>query len=217
MIHFGHDVLKDYEIASRKEFLLTNPLGCYSSSSIIGLNTRKYHGLLVSEKVFLAKLEEEINGEKLSVNRFKNVIHPEGFKYLETFDLYPPVFVYHVREAAIKKTLYLSDISRTLAIVYDIFPKKKVSFKIIPLVTERSIHELRKKFYFRQEKIDRGVKVGRLSIRANIEFYENPDIYWDFFYERDYERGYECEENLYSPGNFYCETDKKTKIGRAHV
>jgi len=212
MIHFGQDVLKNYEAASRKEFLLANPLGCYSSSSIIGLNTRKYHGLLVSEKVFLAKLDEEVNGKGLSTNRFGNAIHPEGYKYLESFDLHPPTFVYHTKEAAIKKSLFLLDNSRTLIVVYDIFPRRKVSFKTVPLVTERRIHELRKNFDFRQKKIDHGIQVGKLKIRSNIEFYENPAIYWNFFYERDYERGYECEENLYSPGNFYCEVDGETRV-----
>ncbi|HID42495.1 MAG TPA: hypothetical protein EYP30_01755 [Archaeoglobaceae archaeon] len=33
---------KNYEIVSR-ECLLANPLGCYPSSTIIELNTRKYH------------------------------------------------------------------------------------------------------------------------------------------------------------------------------
>ena len=212
MIHFGQEVLKNYEIASRKEFLLTNSLGCYSSSSIIGLNTRKYHGLLVSGNVFLAKLEEEVKGRKLSVNRFSNSIHPEGYKYLESFELYPPTFHYHTEEAVVIKTLHLSNTSRTLAVFYDIFPKERVSFKITPLVTERGTNELRKDFDFKQKKIDKGIEVGKLSITANIEFYENPDIYWNFFYERDYERGYECEENLYCPGNFYCETDKKMRI-----
>ena len=31
-----------------KEWLITNGIGGYSSSTIIGANTRKYHGLLVA-------------------------------------------------------------------------------------------------------------------------------------------------------------------------
>ena len=31
-----------------KEWIITNGIGGYSSSTIIGANTRKYHGLLVS-------------------------------------------------------------------------------------------------------------------------------------------------------------------------
>ena len=32
----------------KKEWLITNGIGGYSSSTIIGANTRKYHGLLVA-------------------------------------------------------------------------------------------------------------------------------------------------------------------------
>ena len=35
------------EEALKKEWLITNGIGGYASSTIIGCNTRKYHGLLV--------------------------------------------------------------------------------------------------------------------------------------------------------------------------
>ena len=36
------------EVGIKKEWLVTNGIGGYSSSSILGINTRKYHGLLVA-------------------------------------------------------------------------------------------------------------------------------------------------------------------------
>ena len=56
-----------------KEWLITNGIGGYSSSTIIGANTRKYHGLLVAPLtpparrfLILSKLDEsiEIEGQK---------------------------------------------------------------------------------------------------------------------------------------------------------
>ena len=56
-----------------KEWLITNGIGGYSSSTIIGANTRKYHGLLVAPLtpparrfLILSKLDEsiEINEKK---------------------------------------------------------------------------------------------------------------------------------------------------------
>ena len=45
---FGPDVCRDFGRAIGKEWLETNGLGGYASSTIIGANTRRYHGLLVA-------------------------------------------------------------------------------------------------------------------------------------------------------------------------
>ncbi len=64
---FDSSVTKKYEIAKSREWIITNGLGSYASSTIIGLNTRGYHGLLVASLdppvrrvLFLSKFEEEV-------------------------------------------------------------------------------------------------------------------------------------------------------------
>ena len=61
-----------------REWIITNGIGGYSSSSIIGANTRKYHGLLVAALtpparrfLILAKLDEsiEVRGKKYNLYR----------------------------------------------------------------------------------------------------------------------------------------------------
>ena len=44
----GPNLLSDINSALGKEWLVTNGLGGYSSSTVLGINTRKYHGLLVA-------------------------------------------------------------------------------------------------------------------------------------------------------------------------
>src|ERR1043166_5696720 len=74
-----------------REWLETNGIGGFSSSTIIGLNTRRYHGLLtaatkppVGRFVLLSKLEETllVEGQRyeLSANQYPHVIHPRGFE-----------------------------------------------------------------------------------------------------------------------------------------
>ena len=76
-----------------KEWLITNGIGGYSSSTIIGANTRKYHGLLVAPLtpparrfLILSKLDEsiEINEKKydLYTNICKEYIS-RGYDYQE--------------------------------------------------------------------------------------------------------------------------------------
>jgi predicted glycogen debranching enzyme len=80
-------ILKDL---SAKEYLLTNGIGGYCSSSFSGANTRRYHGLLVDSfnpptdrKVLVSKMEEKIvvdEGEYGSwANQYPCTIHPTGF------------------------------------------------------------------------------------------------------------------------------------------
>ena len=47
-INFGKKVLSNLNKALTTEWILTNGLGGYASSTILGVNTRKYHGLLVA-------------------------------------------------------------------------------------------------------------------------------------------------------------------------
>ena len=58
-----------------KEWLITNGIGGYSSSTVFGINTRKYHGLLVSpltpparRHLILSKLDESIVIENKKYN-----------------------------------------------------------------------------------------------------------------------------------------------------
>src|SRR6266536_4981225 len=67
VIRFDETVCRNLDAASRREWLETNGIGGFASSTITGLNTRRYHGLLVAatkppvgRMVLLSKLEETI-------------------------------------------------------------------------------------------------------------------------------------------------------------
>ena len=48
MIILKKDICSDFERASSREWLETNGIGGYASSTVSGANTRRYHGLLVA-------------------------------------------------------------------------------------------------------------------------------------------------------------------------
>src|SRR4030088_3589333 len=98
MIQFTRDTISDLQASLSHEWLETNGLGGFSSSTIIGLNTRRYHGLLtaatkppVGRIVMLSKLEETltISGPRyeLSANQYSGAIHPNGCLFLTSFRL----------------------------------------------------------------------------------------------------------------------------------
>ena len=83
-----------------KEFLITNGIGGYCSSSVTFANTRKYHGILISSdnpptqrNVLVHKVEERIKVANtyydISVNKYGNEIHPKGYKFLTNFERQP--------------------------------------------------------------------------------------------------------------------------------
>ena len=99
MLELGQEICGDPSAALSREWLETNGIGGFSSSTISGLNTRRYHGLLtaatrppVGRFVLLSKLEETllIDGRRyaLSANQYPGVIHPQGFNYQTGFRLH---------------------------------------------------------------------------------------------------------------------------------
>src|SRR5260370_22207938 len=115
MICFDQSICTDLDRARKLEWLETNGLGGFSSSTIVGLNTRRYHGLPtaatkppVGRVVLLSKIEETfvVEGRRhdLSVNQYPGAVHPQGHQYLKEFRLDPfPVFIYQAEGLDIEK------------------------------------------------------------------------------------------------------------------
>src|SRR6266498_3094232 len=93
MIEIDQESCRNLETALSREWLETNGIGGFSSSTITGLNTRRYHGLLtaatkppVGRLVLLSKLEETliIDGRRyeLSTNQYPGAVHPQGFTFV---------------------------------------------------------------------------------------------------------------------------------------
>ena len=124
------------EEGCKREWILTNGIGGYCSSTIIGVNTRKYHGLLVApltpparRHLILSKIDEsiEIEGKKydLYTNMCKNYIS-EGYRYLKSFEKdYIPVFTYEVDGVIIKKSICMEHGKNTVVVLYNIYNKSK--------------------------------------------------------------------------------------------
>jgi predicted glycogen debranching enzyme len=153
MIEFDQSICCDFEAASKREWLETNGIGGFATSSITGLNTRRYHGLLVAattppvgRMVLLAKLEETLVIEErrfdLSVNRYTGAIHPQGHKYLKQFRLDPfPVFTYEVERVEIEKSVFMIYGENSTVIQYQVRGAGNDCFlEIRPLIAFRDYH-----------------------------------------------------------------------------
>ena len=92
-IYVGPSFLSDFSEAIRSEWIVANGLGGYASSTVLNINTRKYHGLLVvafnppvERRLLLAKVDEEAwignNLYSFYSNEFRDAIFPDGYKRL---------------------------------------------------------------------------------------------------------------------------------------
>jgi predicted glycogen debranching enzyme len=172
MIRFGKEVCSHLDLASRHEWLETNGIGGFASSTITGLNTRRYHGLLVAaltppvgRYVLLSKLEETLTvgarSYELGTNRYPGVVHPQGYQYLAEFRLDPfPTFVYRFRdvpaedlkgiaadqklELELEKTIFLAYGENTVVIEYKLRSPIAcpATLQLWPLLAFRDYHSL---------------------------------------------------------------------------
>lgn len=220
------DEILDLEGSLKKEYLLTNGRGGYSSSSILDCHMRKYHGLLnVSQTPYgdrmnlLSKLEAVVWIEqkyfRLSTNKYPGVYEPQGHKYMESFemDLFP-VTTYKMGDTEITKSIVMPRNSNTVLVRYDVVKaKKKILLKLTPYLAYRNIHHLtRENMYLRPRpfpekdgfKIDPYEGTPPLYVQLDMkhEFYASPMWSNNFEYIKERNRGYDYQEDLFTPGVF---------------
>jgi len=221
-IRIGADVCSDAAGASRLEWLETNGIGGFASSSIIGMNTRRYHGLLVAATkppvgrvVMLSKLEETlIVGSaryELSANQYPGVVHPQGFRYLREFRLDPcPVFVYEAGGVKVEKRVYMVDGENTTVIEYTI--EGEARLEVRPLIAFRDYHATAHENGAINPVVDDRHGVVKLHpyrdlpamylVHGTATVASGHGWYRNFEYERERERGLDFHEDLYNPVTF---------------
>ncbi|MBD3155422.1 MAG: hypothetical protein GF368_02080 [Candidatus Aenigmarchaeota archaeon] len=229
-LKIDRDGIRKIEKSKKLEWIVTNGTGCYSSSTITGMNTRKYHGLLIASKkppldrkVILSKLEEELILEdkrvQLSTNQYVDTIYPKGYEYLEKFELNGnPEFFYKAFGIKIRKEIFMLREKNVAVVSYEVDSgNKKIKLRLKPLINHRSIYHVRKnKDLFETENKEKGVKInfGKddfLRIFTTKGKYcpstlkEEQKWYKNFYYEMEIQRGEDGIDNCYNPGVFEVE------------
>lgn len=219
MIRFSGYPARDLEVALHKEWLETNGIGGFASSTIVGLNTRRYHGLLTAATrpplgrfVLLSKLEETVilDGARteLACNEYAGAIHPSGYEYLEEFRLDPfPVFIYRIGALAIEKRVFAVHGENTTVIQYQ--ANQACTLEIRSLIAFRDYHSLthRNDALSGEVQISPGL-VGVAPYRdlPALYFAHNTaridaagEWYYSFQYRVEKDRGLDFEEDLFQP------------------
>ena len=231
-MQFGPEVCGSLEAASEHEWLETNGLGGFASSTICGLNTRRYHALLtaatnppVGRVVLLSKLEETvvINGQRyeLGVNQYPGAIHPDGHRFLTEFRLDPfPTFVYRVAGVTITKRVFMVQGENTTVIEYEM--DADIDLELRPLIAFRDYHGLMHENDALQRPAFEIVDAACIRIAPYGDaFYLSHQAeaveatgYWyrDFEYTAEKARGLDHREDLFQPCALYFRGVKQARI-----
>ena len=222
------------EDCMKKEWVITNGIGGYASSTAIGLNTRRYHGLLVApltppaqRHLVLSKLDEsiEIDGRKhnLFTNMCDNFV-ADGYKYLDSFKKEVlPEFTYKINDTKIVKTISMVYERNTVVVQYKIQNgAAKSKLVLCPLINFRDFHHTTPDHNFNLNQtinknkvkvvIDNNSSTPLYMYVSEGNYIEHfNDTFKNIFYIKEEERGFYPKEDLAVPGRFEIELSGKEK------
>lgn len=232
------DRLVNLEYSLYREILRTNRAGSYCSTTVIGCNTRKYHGLLVcpleqlggDHFVLLSSLDVSVeqHGQvfNLGIHKYQGSHYePKGHKYLTLFEIDDiPKRYYRVGGVILSTEMLLVENEEQLLYkitLEDAHSPTRVRFK--PFMAFRSVNELTFRNMdanTRYQEVDHGISVKMyeglpslyLQSSKKIEFIPVPDWYLGVEYIKEQQRGYPFKEDLFVPGYFEAEIRKGESI-----
>ena len=224
-------LLNDFTQSYSREWLETNGIGGYASSTVSGAHSRKYHGLLVAAEhppvgriVLLSKLVETIVTDsaayELDCNKFSDSVHPKGYEYITGFKkgLFTE-YTYAVGNVKFTKTIFMPHGENTTVIRYEIKEADgEFTIKLKPFVAYRDYHTIKKyddginptyTFKDGQLKVSPYLNTPELfiSVPESI-FAPSPDWYKGYVYQGELDRGMDGYEDLFTHGEFYARVKK---------
>jgi predicted glycogen debranching enzyme len=227
VIEFAGAALRDLEGASRKEWLETNGAGGFASSSILGLNTRRYHALLTAalpapmgRVVLLSKLEETLRlndaAYDLGANQYPGTLHPRGCDYLSAFRLDPfPTFVYQVGDARLEKQVAMPRGRNAVVITYTLTGEPWAALDLYPLLAFRDYHQLSRENPYAHPEATFGPEWVRFALydgmpglylsMSAVRYRSTGYWYRQLEYLRELERGLDFREDLFNPAELRLE------------
>ena len=226
-LEFNKEELVNLEYSLEREILLSNRAGGYVNTTIVGCNTRKYHGLLVvpienfggDKHILLSTLHESLiqHGQSfnLGITSYGDVYEPRGHKYIIDFEMdYASTITYRVGGMKFSKTImFLRDTEEVLVKYTLLEAHSPTTLRIKPFLAYRNIHSLTSantSANTRYTAVDNGVAFNmyegfptlNLQLNKKNDWIASPDWYKGVVYKEESRRGFACKEDLFVPGYF---------------
>ncbi|SNB46864.1 amylo-alpha-1,6-glucosidase [Geobacter sp. DSM 9736] len=217
------------ELLLKREWLVTNGLGGYAAGTVGGALTRRYHGMLIAaypaplgRVLVFNKLTELLrfeDGTKVILGgeeRGDGTVDLQGADHLVSFTLEEglPVWRYEINGTVLEKRILLVHLQNTVHITYRLLQGGGVRLKLQPALHfrphEAPVNEERGEPYILSAVENRyQVSAGRRMPALRFVLHGERGTFTleekhipDIFYRIEYNRGYESNGNLWSPGYF---------------
>ena len=211
-----------------KELLITNESGAYCSTTLVGCNIRKYHGLLVvpvpnlddENHVLLSSLDETViqHGAEFNLGLHKyqgENYSPKGHKYIVSFEWDKvPTWIYRIGGVLLKKEIvYRTDRFRLFVRYTLLEAHSDTTLRLKPFLAFRSVRQWTHENGAANTgytPVKNGIKMCMyegypdlyMQTTAKSEFHYEPNWYRGMDYPKERERGYDATEDLLVPGYF---------------
>lgn len=219
------DLLRDRHRSLALEWLETNGIGGYASSTISTAHTRRHHGLLVAalqppggRRNLLTALDVAVQTDKeerfLTTHLYPDTTFPAGDQTLERLDLRPfPQWTHRVGKLVIAHELWMDPGRNTTVLTWSLVTgKATLRLRVIPLLGLRDVDALRRPEPGTLGLVDSDA-AGCLTIRpheqdaAALHLHHSEGThevhdrwYRSFQLPAEMARGEAGEEDLWSPG-----------------
>ena len=227
-LRFDKTQMTNLQDSLYKELLITNESGAYCSTTLVGCNIRKYHGLLVvpvpnlddENHVLLSSLDETViqHGAEFNLGLHKyqgENYSPKGHKYIMSFEWDKvPTWIYRIGGVLLKKELvYRTDRFRLFVRYTLLEAHSPTTLRLKPFLAFRSVRQWTHENGAANtgyEPVENGIKMCMyegypdlyMQTTAENTFHYQPDWYRGLDYPKERERGYESTEDLLVPGYF---------------
>ena len=215
---------------AEREWLLTNGLGGYASTTLCGMNTRRYHGLLVAalhppgqRTLLVAKVEESVlvadeQEYAISTNEYPGIFYPTGFRFLQecTVEAHRVDLHFHAGEAKLMKSVSMVQGENTTCLQYRNTGTVPFSLKLTPLVNARDFHGETTvggvNFSVHPAQVDGTQQVlvipdwfpdGYWLCCTRGEWHADETWYHNVVHRSEERRGLHALDNHFSPGHFF--------------
>lgn len=222
--------LLDVESALKREWLLTNGIGGYASGTVLSIDTRRYHGLLIGaaappigRTLLLSRVHESLSVQQgednyslHSIEYHDGTVHPVGHIFIQQFQLHGtlPVWHYRCRDVEIEKAIWFEHSRNTVFLRYRLLTcDNPVRLRLEPFTTCRGYHSHTRgdpNWHF--DVLVRGDRCrveafpGATPLWLRVvggSFVETGMWYWRILHRRERDRGYHDHiEDSYTPGVF---------------
>src|SRR5512143_1329191 len=209
--------------SSDLEWLETDALGGFACGTAAGARTRKYHGwyapaiapprrrlLLVSgAEEFVSAVGSPAGSTGISTQVYRDAVYPDGRKSLTRFSLDPfPTWLHETDEFSIERSICLLRARSATIVRWVNRGSRRIELRVRPLLAFRDIHSIQHEGGLTTTT---EIEADTARIRAKAGLPElrmrapggravlQPDWYRRFYYSAEAERGYEAEEDLWSP------------------